>query len=128
MYCLKCQTKMKLNILRGVLVDFCENCQSFWLDKGELELLQKNKTRTQDEIDKEIKNHKLAELNFSYKNMCQRCGGTLKALIKDGIVLETCTICKGIFFDKGELDSLIEVKSFLKKILDLINFNLVKSV
>ncbi len=120
MTCLKCQNEMRYIILKSILVDFCDNCESFWLDDGELKDLLKNKTKTDEEISIEMKKHQKQDLNIKYKHMCQRCGGILKAFYKDDILIEQCCNCKGMFFDKGELETITnKEKNFIKKIISL---------
>lgn len=37
MFCLICKKHMKKTIINDVLIDYCEECDSIWLDDKELE-------------------------------------------------------------------------------------------
>jgi len=50
---------------------------------------------------------KLKEAHFM---KCPKCGHDLKAESLDGIEVDRCTFCEGIFFDAGELDQLYLTK------------------
>jgi transcription initiation factor IIE alpha subunit len=39
---------------------------------------------------------------------CPKCGGDLKEVEMSGIKLDQCASCEGIYFDRGELELLIE--------------------
>lgn len=41
---------------------------------------------------------------------CPKCGSGMKEIILSGINIDECSSCKGVFFDAGELDILIESK------------------
>lgn len=38
---------------------------------------------------------------------CPKCQGAMRAYERNGIVIEQCTECRGIFLDRGELDALL---------------------
>ncbi len=40
---------------------------------------------------------------------CPKCSGNLKAVIANGIEIDQCDNCNGIWFDVGELDWLLDV-------------------
>jgi Zn-finger nucleic acid-binding protein len=42
---------------------------------------------------------------------CPKCGGTMRALERQGIVIEMCGDCRGIFLDRGELDRMIDLEA-----------------
>jgi hypothetical protein len=39
---------------------------------------------------------------------CPKCGSDLKEIEMDRILVDKCTGCEGIFFDKGELELMLE--------------------
>jgi len=41
---------------------------------------------------------------------CQKCGGRLCLYDRNGVVVEQCEDCRGIFLDQGELERLIEAE------------------
>lgn len=51
---------------------------------------------------------------------CPRCSSPMNELVKAGIALDQCSNCEGIYFDKGELETLVEaagVEKFLEVVL-----------
>jgi hypothetical protein len=55
---------------------------------------------------------------------CPKCGHDLKEEVLDGVALDRCTFCEGIFFDAGELDQLFlkrqeEHKGFFRRLIKL---------
>ncbi len=39
---------------------------------------------------------------------CPKCDGQMREVERRGIVVDICAECRGVFFDRGELDTLIE--------------------
>jgi Zn-finger nucleic acid-binding protein len=39
---------------------------------------------------------------------CPVCQASCKEVIKDGILIDICTQCKGVWLDRGELEKLLE--------------------
>lgn len=39
---------------------------------------------------------------------CPRCRSTLEERLRDGVVIDVCLACRGIWLDRGELGQLIE--------------------
>jgi Zn-finger nucleic acid-binding protein len=39
---------------------------------------------------------------------CPKCGAGLQEIEMDGIMVDKCGGCEGIFFDRGELELMIE--------------------
>ncbi len=42
---------------------------------------------------------------------CPKCRGTMRTYDRNGIHVEQCTQCRGVFLDFGELDALIRLES-----------------
>ena len=42
---------------------------------------------------------------------CPKCGGTMRSYERNGITIEQCTECRGIFLDRGELESLMAAEA-----------------
>ena len=39
--------------------------------------------------------------------VCPKCGSDMRSYERNGVVVDQCTGCKGIFLDRGELEKLI---------------------
>lgn len=42
---------------------------------------------------------------------CPKCGGAMHTRSRNGVTIEQCTGCHGIFLDRGELEQLIGAES-----------------
>lgn len=45
------------------------------------------------------------------KLTCPKCTGTMRTYARNGITIDQCTTCHGIFLDRGELERLITAES-----------------
>ena len=123
MDCIKCKKPMKKAKMEGVLVDKCGICGGIWLDAGELEMLMFHEEKSQEELVKEAKCEIVAEKNrlLYTEGLCPKCQGReMQRYIRSGVELDRCPACKGLFFDYGELDKVMnaEKSSGLKQFLN----------
>ncbi len=42
---------------------------------------------------------------------CMKCNGSMKSYERNGITIDQCSECRGVFLDRGELDRLIDAES-----------------
>ena len=42
---------------------------------------------------------------------CLKCRGPMRTYKRNGITIDQCTVCHGIFLDRGELERLISAES-----------------
>lgn len=42
---------------------------------------------------------------------CPKCAGDWETLRKNGVVIERCAKCEGVFLDRGELERLMDAES-----------------
>jgi Zn-finger nucleic acid-binding protein len=57
----------------------------------------------------------------AYWMKCPKCGNQMREINFSGICSDQCTVCHGIYFDRGEFETLLEAKrprQFLKGILN----------
>lgn len=40
---------------------------------------------------------------------CPVCCAPFKEIVKDGVLIDVCTECKGVWLDRGELDQLLDI-------------------
>jgi Zn-finger nucleic acid-binding protein len=45
------------------------------------------------------------------KLVCPKCDGRLRTYARNGITIDQCTVCHGIFLDRGELERLITAEN-----------------
>lgn len=45
------------------------------------------------------------------KLTCPKCAGPMRTYARNGITIDQCTACHGIFLDRGELEQLISAES-----------------
>jgi Zn-finger nucleic acid-binding protein len=45
------------------------------------------------------------------KLTCPKCSGLMRTYARNGITIDQCTACHGIFLDRGELEQLITAES-----------------
>lgn len=42
---------------------------------------------------------------------CPKCGADMRAYERNGVTLDQCTGCRGLFLDRGELERLVDAES-----------------
>ena len=113
----------------------CRNCQGFWMDGGELDLINKEleeimpvegkgfsefvnnlhlpywhkrvrRKSSETDFDIEVPPIKGAKLKSETEFVCPACGANLSLYTIFHIEVEGCPKCKGIFLDKDELRTL----------------------
>jgi len=112
--CPVCNQPLIILELNQVEVDYCTSCHGIWLDEGELELLlhdseEKNKLFNSFMVDKENK-EKSIKCPICFKKMDKIiCGDENK------LTLDKCDQQHGLWFNKGELESVVEMGSLDKQ-------------
>lgn len=121
MNCPVCKNSLIVLELQQIEVDYCTNCEGIWLDAGELELL----LETEDERTRLIRFFKEAGEVREKSYDCPICGKKMNKFEigeKGKIVVDKCRKNHGIWFDKGELQKVVEFGSLNKenKIINLL--------
>lgn len=127
MDCPVCKEPMIILELNKVEIDYCPNCSGIWLDEGELELLY-----SIDKPDNELQN--LFQQTTSSKEKSYKCPICRKRMIKtkfnnSDLILDKCPQKHGIWFDKGELEKVLTIKSnsssgkILSLLKDMFSYN-----
>jgi Zn-finger nucleic acid-binding protein len=79
-----------------VVVDLCAACEGLWLDAGELA----------------AKGAKLPErlkrVTRKKGRSCPRCAKPLAAFDAGAVEIDACSVCGGLYLDRGELEQLVE--------------------
>ncbi|HZO59520.1 MAG TPA: zf-TFIIB domain-containing protein [Solirubrobacterales bacterium] len=42
--------------------------------------------------------------------VCPKCGSDMRSYERNGVVVDQCTGCRGIFLDRGELERLVDAE------------------
>lgn len=42
---------------------------------------------------------------------CPKCGGAMRSYERNGVTVDQCTECRGVFLDRGELERLIDAEN-----------------
>ena len=91
-------------------VDYCDSCRGVWLDEGELELLFGNETVTQEFL---TGGNPAAAGNEKQRPcpICDALMGKAVTVGADPVVYDCCNSGHGLWFDKGELMSILKLGS-----------------
>lgn len=104
----------------GTIIDICPTCSGAWFDVHELEAITDHAARriAQIKIDQcgtELSPERLHPLfNRQFKlptdtplRFCPCEGTSMELKERNGVIIDWCPICRGIWCDKGELDAII---------------------
>jgi Zn-finger nucleic acid-binding protein len=104
--------------LNQVEIDYCSACKGIWLDNGELELIFSNSNQ------KEISKSFTVKKDFDEaKRRCPICKKKMEKVEFEntGIILDRCTNNHGLWFDSGELKSILKsAEENNNKMIDLL--------
>lgn len=94
-----------------------------WFHKHEKELIRKAGERREARLAKERDAERERQKKLHHMK-CPKCGGDLVEVEHEGIKVDRCKSCQGVFFDAGELDELLlkkqdEKRSFFRKLSGL---------
>lgn len=106
MRCITCKEEMVILELEGVEIDYCYGCRGIWLDKGELEELLADK----EQGDALLNSIQSAGEVKEKKRKCPICKKKMEKIsmkVKNKFILDRC-LAHGIWFDKGELDGILD--------------------
>jgi Zn-finger nucleic acid-binding protein len=118
MNCPACKNPMIILELNQVEIDYCTACKGIWLDNGELELIFSSSDRKEIAKSFSIKN--------DFEEEKRRCSNCKKKMDKvefenTGIIIDRCTNNHGLWFDSGELKSLLKsAEEKNNKMIDLL--------
>ena len=95
---------------QGIEVEYCQDCKSVWLDKGEVNAFIEGTQR--------LDNYALSN-GFTTDQACPSCGSQLERgnWTSENIILEKCPNCGGILFEEGELSLIARLYPDIEKSL-----------
>lgn len=106
--CIKCPDHplMETTEVNEIPVDRCPACQGLWLDRDELQRLH----APGDEIESLRRQVGAGEEQADpvASGDCPACARRLSVANIGSFHVEYCTICGGVFLDRGELDKVLE--------------------
>lgn len=112
MDCTVCQNPMIALELDDVEVDFCLSCGGIWLDGGELELLLGSGPKAAELLRSFRPASQIAEA----MRQCPICDGMMEKVNagpeEKPILIDRCVKGDGIWFDRGELQDVLNLGSF----------------
>jgi Zn-finger nucleic acid-binding protein len=91
-------------------VDYCDSCCGVWLDEGELELLFGNESVTQEFLT----GGNPTAVGNEKQRPCPICDALMGKAVTGGaepVVYDCCSSGHGLWFDKGELMSILKLGS-----------------
>jgi hypothetical protein len=89
-----------------------------WFHENEKKLLEEIKRKSEAKIREEMakeEERKREELKKLHWMRCPRCGHELSEKDLHGIRVDVCTLCEGIFFERGEVEELLQKKAEERK-------------
>jgi uncharacterized protein len=99
-----------------------------WFHEREKKLLDEFRKKREQKI-KEAAEHEGAkrreELKKAHWMCCPKCGHAMKEVDLQGVQVDVCSACDGIFFDRGELEAVAtkkadEKRSMFRKLLGFV--------
>lgn len=81
-----------------------------WFKRNEkvlLELAARQRERRMRETVAKHEQKELDKLRAAHWMKCPKCGHDMETSILEGIDVENCTFCKGVYFDRSEIESLL---------------------
>jgi Zn-finger nucleic acid-binding protein len=109
MHCIRCGGPMDKRVERGVLLDHCKACNGVWLDAGELEALELGVARGAEELEAARRAELAREAARAVEavGLCPRCQRRLETRGLQGVEIDQCRACGGIYFDHGEIATVL---------------------
>ena len=103
-------------------LDKPSNPEDEYFAKEQLEKLEKLRKK----LDAERKQKEADQRRAAHWMRCPKCGGEMVEKPLRDVMVDICTDCEGIFFDKGELDLLVDVRdsTILKRIAQALSEDL----
>ncbi len=98
---------------RGVLLDYCPPCRGIWLDGGELEARRTGRVRPAAELamQEQAERDRGESRAVTVLGLCPRCQRKLMVVTIGGVEVDQCQGCEGMYFDQGELPSILRRQS-----------------
>ena len=106
MLCPNCQHELIIVERSEIELDYCPNCNGFWFDNEEWNLLCKKIYSVKDDFIGDIYSIPKAIVKENVRN-CPICNSKMEKFIAYDTVLDRCPKRHGIWFDKSEISNFI---------------------
>jgi uncharacterized protein len=98
-----------------------------WFARQEAELLKRSReehARKMAELAERQKEGEMRRLRELHYLKCPKCGHDMSVRQVDGVEVEQCGTCSGVFLDKGELETILlkqsgERRGFFRKLIGM---------
>lgn len=92
-----------------------------WFAQNEAKLIEEARHR-REEAEKKRRGAEAEAQRLAHWRKCPKCGGDMAPETIEGLVIEKCVSCEGVYFDRGELDQLLLAhdrhrRGFFRKLL-----------
>lgn len=81
-----------------------------WFLENERQLLEQAREEHARRLEAYKREHEAAErerLRLAHWMKCPKCGSDMQEEHLEGIEVDRCTVCDGLYFDQGELETLL---------------------
>jgi Zn-finger nucleic acid-binding protein len=102
--CVRCNSVLDKATIAGMEVDLCPSCGGLWLDRGELERLNRVPRDAVEQLRFALTGGEQAGVSPT-QTACPACPGALQQVKLGRVLIDYCEKCRGVFLDKGELDA-----------------------
>ena len=114
MNCPLCKKELEKAIFYGVEVDYCPNCLGLWFEEDELRLAKDEKDKNLNWLDIDLWKRKNKFKVYLGERLCPACRLPLYEVYygDSRIIVDFCSLCKGIWLDRGEFK---RITDYLRK-------------
>lgn len=105
--CPACSRKMDPLLVSNIEIDECRACYGLWFDHKELgQILASGKIPSRLLSKKTVPSS--VRLRPEGTRPCPRCSKVLDTSVIEGVTVDLCHDCKGLFLDSGELNQFLD--------------------
>jgi len=110
MLCPLCKIEMKKVIFYGVEIDYCPKCLGFWFEEDELRRAKDEKDKDLSWLDIDLWQDKRKFKISQTQKYCPVCLTPLYSVryADSQIQVDICSLCQGIWLDRGEFKKIID--------------------
>ena len=92
-----------------------------WFRQNEARMIAAARQKRAD-AEKKRKSAEAEQRRLAHWRKCSRCGGDMKLKTIEGVEVEECVSCRGVFFHRGELEQILlkhdeHRRSFFRRLL-----------